>query len=1144
MELNRVSAPNDGATGIDLANDPSASGGAAGGRAALTMMRTHDVKVWRGTELGDKARLRIALPLGKMLAQPTNGGWFSRVRQMMQARSERVQNQSTQRLAALTLDSSPALQGGPRWLRSIGTFRGQLQSLSALLKEQAAMQAAPQASAAAVAAAAASLAAASNPDSAALAQVTAAVQQRFTAQAGNKEAFTALLKQAFGDKFDAGKAETIRQQALAGDFSWAPKVQVVDSKTLADLSGTQAAGSAQGAYVQETDTIYISRELLQSDPAQAQRILMEEIGHGIDARINTQDAVGDEGEIFSKLMHGDAISTQEMAALKADNDHGVVNINGKNVTVEYGWFKKLTKAITGGIKNVVSAVAKGVVNLAKSAVKVTVGLATFNFDKVKEGFKEGVSAVKTTVKTVAKAIKDTAKEIHKVTKEAFMKIMQSKLFAVVLMICRFIPIPIVALVVRIIDVVRAAYMVYQGVKNKSLSMVLGGIASLASGGAKLAGSFGASLATVNTIKAVADAASKLSMAYNAVANKDIGSALGLLGGAVGGPGASPTMNNLVTVGGYVQQAVTIGQAVKNKDALGALGGVVGMASSYNNSSASGSDSATGQQLANAQEVVTGLRAVREISRGNLDAAQSLAASMNSAQQASQQADAISVQRRADEAAAEQAANNRSLLNAADKDLRALPAEQKDTPTAGNDYRNGSDVNSDNTAIRNGGVGPVGTQSLLTVGKGQTLEGIARAQYGENWKAGLAQITLDNGLKLNQWGSPVLGIGKTLVLNDISGKSEQELASLSRTGGRIISNNDKGLQAKADLAERARQAAAQKVQEATVLAAANTSAATSSPGFNFPMSSSDPSDALGLQSFSTVAAGVRGGAYGAYEPSFRDFSSKKFQEYSNDSPGNRLVDAFGREQYNNNTGAKATEVLAGINSGRLSAQQGAYEAATYRDGQTLFARETSSSPETLAKIARERGDKPTDAVAERMKDPSVMRDYVDRKLYPKTEEKLREQGKTPTPDEVYREIVESSGRPNAEWNAKAAQRSALASEIRGAGQIIGRTATVVGAVSDTVSLAQEVNTSVKTGNYDNTYKEGARIAGGWTGAWVAGKAGAATGAFAGGAAGSFFPIVGNGVGVAIGGVLGGLIGGATGYWAGGKLGTATYEATKP
>jgi hypothetical protein len=60
---------------------------------------------------------------------------------------------------------------------------------------------------------------------------------------------------------------------------------------------------------------------------------------------------------------------------------------------------------------------------------------------------------------------------------------------------------------------------------------------------------------------------------------------------------------------------------------------------------------------------------------------------------------------------------------------------------------------------------------------------------------------------------VLREGKPLVLNDISGKSEQELAAMSRTGGKVVANNDRGLRAKADLEERVRVAAHEKAQQA-------------------------------------------------------------------------------------------------------------------------------------------------------------------------------------------------------------------------------------------------------------------------------------------------------------------------------------------
>ncbi len=581
---------------------------------------------------------------------PSKGGWFRHFGHALQARTERAHHQAELRHAALAASSplTPGVQGGLGLLQGMSRFSNYLHALAASLRTPVpALQAKAR-------------------DAAALDGVTSAVHQRFAAQASNKEAFTALLQQAFGDKFDAGKAETIRQQALAGDFSWAPKVEVVSSQALADLSGTQGPGTAQGAYVQSSDTIYLSRELLHSDPAQAQRILMEEMGHGLDARLNTSDALGDEGEIFSKLMHGEQISAPQMAALKADNDHGLVMINGQAVAVEYGFFSKAFKAVTGGIKKVAGAVTRGVVNLAKSAVKVGTGLVTMDFDKVRDGLKDGVNAVKTSVKAVHNAVKDTAKEIHRITKQAFQKLMQSKLFATVLAICRFIPIPVVQLVVHIVDAVRAAYMVYQGIKHKSMSAALGGVAGLIGGAGNVAGAFGASAATVNTIGSVAKAASNLSMAYSAVANKDMGAALGLLAGA-GGQGASAQMNTLAQVGGYAQQGLNIAQAVRNRDALAALGGTLGLAAGAT------SDSATRDNLGQAQQVVTGLRAAREIGRGNLDAAQSLAMNMDGAQQARREANAISAQQRADEAAA----NNRSLLNAnaGDAALRSGPAEQ-------------------------------------------------------------------------------------------------------------------------------------------------------------------------------------------------------------------------------------------------------------------------------------------------------------------------------------------------------------------------------------------------------------------------------------------------------------------------------------
>ena len=95
--------------------------------------------------------------------------------------------------------------------------------------------------------------------------------------------------------------------------------------------------------------------------------------------------------------------------------------------------------------------------------------------------------------------------------------------------------------------------------------------------------------------------------------------------------------------------------------------------------------------------------------------------------------------------------------------------------------------------------------------------------------------------------------------------------------------------------------------------------------------------------------------------------------------------------------------------------------------------------------------------------------------------------------------------------------------------LGRAAVVVGAALDGFSLAREVQTSRKTGDWSNTAQEGARIAGGWTGAVVGAKAAGSAGAAIG-------TLIAPGIGTVVGGAVGGLIGGAVGYIAGSGVGS--------
>ena len=187
-----------------------------------------------------------------------------------------------------------------------------------------------------------------------------AFRERFAAAAENPEAFHALMARTFGAGYDRVAAEDIRQQTLDSDFSWMPRIEVVDAASLADRSGTQASGTALGAYDAAGDRVLLTRELLAGDADLALELLTEEVGHALDARLNKTDSLGDEGELFARLLSGERVSAAEEALIRADDDRGVVLVDGRETEVEYGWFSRARRAVTRAVRDVGEAVGDGV----------------------------------------------------------------------------------------------------------------------------------------------------------------------------------------------------------------------------------------------------------------------------------------------------------------------------------------------------------------------------------------------------------------------------------------------------------------------------------------------------------------------------------------------------------------------------------------------------------------------------------------------------------------------------------------------------------------------------------------------------------------------------------------------------------------
>jgi subtilisin family serine protease len=104
-----------------------------------------------------------------------------------------------------------------------------------------------------------------------------------------------------------------------------------------EIVSSAAIDGAQGAYAAATNQIYLSQEFLienQDRPDAVESVLLEELGHSFSAQINSQDVPGDEGAIFSRLVRGEAISSETLAALWTEDDTNTITFNNENIQIE------------------------------------------------------------------------------------------------------------------------------------------------------------------------------------------------------------------------------------------------------------------------------------------------------------------------------------------------------------------------------------------------------------------------------------------------------------------------------------------------------------------------------------------------------------------------------------------------------------------------------------------------------------------------------------------------------------------------------------------------------------------------------------------------------------------------------------------
>ncbi|TRU69550.1 MAG: hypothetical protein EWV55_16590 [Microcystis viridis Mv_BB_P_19951000_S69] len=155
----------------------------------------------------------------------------------------------------------------------------------------------------------------------------------------------------FGQNFNQEKLFNLQQQWQKQDFNALPRIELRSS---GELKG------ANGAFAAANNTIYLSEEYLQQNrerPEEIVEVILEEVGHFVDAQINSQDASGDEGAIFSALVRGVKLSPQEMASLKVEDDTDTITLAGQNIQVEQStqplreWVQTIVNNIIDKIKD-------------------------------------------------------------------------------------------------------------------------------------------------------------------------------------------------------------------------------------------------------------------------------------------------------------------------------------------------------------------------------------------------------------------------------------------------------------------------------------------------------------------------------------------------------------------------------------------------------------------------------------------------------------------------------------------------------------------------------------------------------------------------------------------------------------------------
>lgn len=145
--------------------------------------------------------------------------------------------------------------------------------------------------------------------------------------------FVSQMNIAFGENWDASVGQSLAEQWMNEDFSNLPDIEIVSASNIQNASAAFTLGDQKILIAEEyiTDNVNNIEAIAE--------VLLEEIGHYVDFKINQLDAPGDEGEIFSAVVKNIPLTKEELQALKTEDDLVVLGFEklGGDTPVDTFW---------------------------------------------------------------------------------------------------------------------------------------------------------------------------------------------------------------------------------------------------------------------------------------------------------------------------------------------------------------------------------------------------------------------------------------------------------------------------------------------------------------------------------------------------------------------------------------------------------------------------------------------------------------------------------------------------------------------------------------------------------------------------------------------------------------------------------------